>query len=250
MPTAPKSLSGRRQSSDGSVEARDQARGAIAVDIVFAAKLRSKQPLFRAYSCEERQNEHCCQQHADARTKSERPAQRIDEQTQVAGVTDDTINTAGHQRVSGLDRHQPAEPPAEHKYRPEPQRPTGGEENDTNPTDSIPIKGPELLPVSVGRQVSGEQADDPKGDDDPAVGTILANAGAQIAATEERDAGQREKCNCKRNQRRMGEKGGQPAPAEDGEPEIRKGRYDGDERQLGSGRHDPTSYSGKVPLPG
>ena len=134
-------------------------------------------------------NSHCRQQHADARTKSERPAKCVDEQAQVAGVTNDAIKTAGHQRVPRLDRHQPAEPAAEHEDRPEPQRATGGEENDANPTDNLPIEDPEFLPVRVGRQVTGEQADDPKGDNDPAVGTILADAGAQIAATEERDPG-------------------------------------------------------------
>ena len=34
----------------------------------------------------------------------------------------------------------------------------------------------------------------------------------------------------KGNQGRVGEEGGKPAPAEDGEPEIGKGRHNGDER--------------------
>src|SRR5215472_11319822 len=161
MRTAPKRLSGRRQNSGGSVEARDQARGATTVDIVFAAKVRAEQPLFRAYSRKQRRNEQCGQQHADARAKSERPAQSVDQQAQVAGVADDAIRTPSHERMPGLDRDQPAEPAAEHEYRPEPQRATSGEENDANPTDSLPIEDPELLPVGVGRQITGKQADDP-----------------------------------------------------------------------------------------
>ena len=55
----------------------------------------------------------------------------------------------------GLDGYQPAEPVAEHKDWPDPQRATGGEENDAKPANGIPIEDPELLPISVGRQISG-----------------------------------------------------------------------------------------------
>jgi hypothetical protein len=45
------------------------------------------------YAREERRNKESREKHADPRTKGERPAQRVDEQTQIARVTDDTIET-------------------------------------------------------------------------------------------------------------------------------------------------------------
>ena len=125
----------------------------------------------------------------------------------------------------------------EHKDRPDPQCTPGGEQNDAKPPNSIAVEGPEPLPVRVGRQISGQQPDQPEGYDDPAVGTILAYAGAQISATEERDARKGEEHDCKSNQGGMGEEGGKPTPAEDGETEIGEGPYDSDQRQSGCGHH-------------
>jgi hypothetical protein len=53
-------------------------------------------------------------------------------------VSDDTIDTAGDQGVPGLDGDQPAEPMAEHKDWPDPQRTSGGEENDAKPANGSP----------------------------------------------------------------------------------------------------------------
>ena len=83
--------------------------------------------------------------------------------------------------MPGLDRDQPAETPPEHKNRPDPQQATGGEQRDTEPANGLPIEDPEPLPVGVGRQVGGQETDQTKGRDDPAVGPILALAAAQIA---------------------------------------------------------------------
>jgi hypothetical protein len=136
-----------------------------------------------------------------------------------------------------LDGHQSAEPVAEHKDWPDTQRATGGEENDAKPANRIPIESPELLPISVGRQISGHQPDQPKGYDDPAVGTILAHARAQISATESGYARQHEKGDREGNQGWMGEESSKPSPAKDGKAEIGKGRYDGDGRHSGCRHH-------------
>jgi hypothetical protein len=104
------------------------------------------------------------------------------------------------------------------------------EENDTKPADSITVEGPEPFPVCVGRQISSQHPDQPESYDDPAIGTILAHAGAQISATEERDARQGEEYDCKSNQGGMGKEGGKPTPTEDGESEISKSRHNGDKR--------------------
>ena len=80
-----------------------------------------------------------------------------------------------------LDRDQPAEPPAEQKDRPDPQHAAAGEQRDTDPANGFAVEDPEPLPIGVGRQIRGEDADQTKGRDDPAVGPILALAAAQIA---------------------------------------------------------------------
>jgi hypothetical protein len=68
-------------------------------------------------------------------------------------VADDTIETSRDQRMPWLDGHQSAEPAAEHKDRPDPQRTAGSEENEAKPANGIPIESSELLPVSICGQI-------------------------------------------------------------------------------------------------
>ena len=77
-----------------SVEPGNQARRATAVDIVLAAELRTEHPFFSTNARKERRNEEHCQQYPDPRTKGERPSQRVDEQPQIARVTDDPVDAA------------------------------------------------------------------------------------------------------------------------------------------------------------
>ena len=107
--------------------------------------------------------------------KSESPPQQVDEQPHIAGVADDAIDAIRDQSMPGLDGYQPAEPPAEHKNRPDPQRAAGGEEEDSKPTNGVPVEGPELLPVRPGRQKGVEQPDQTKGCENPAVAAVLAH---------------------------------------------------------------------------
>jgi hypothetical protein len=148
----------------------------------------------------------------------------------MARVADDTIETARDQRMPGLDRHQSAEPAAEHKDRPDPQRTAGSEENDAKPANGIAIESPELLPVYLRRQISGQQPDQPERCDHPSGGHDPRAHRAQISAAENSNARQHEKYDREGNQRRVGEEGSKPSPAEDREAEIGKGAYDGDER--------------------
>ena len=166
--------------------------------------------------------------YADARAKSKGPPERIDEQAEIAGIADDTIDAARDQFVAGLDGDQPAEPPSEHKDRPEPQHPAGGEKHDAEPADGLPVEGPEPLSVCVSRQIGGEHPDQTEGDDDPAVGPILAHSRAQISFTEEGHGGHHEEHDREDNQSRVGEEEGKPARAEDREPEIGKGPHKGE----------------------
>jgi hypothetical protein len=159
---------------------REAARGTPTVGVIFTAEVRAQQRLFRAYACEKRRDEKRGEQHADSRPKGQGPTQRVDDQPQVAGMTDDTIDTRRDQYMPGLDGDQPAEPTTQHKYWIDSQHTTNGEQNDAQPSNSVPVEGPEILPVCVRRQIRDQQPDEREGRDDPAVGTILALAGAQI----------------------------------------------------------------------
>jgi hypothetical protein len=97
-------------------------------------------------------------------------------------VADDPIDATGDQRMPGLDGDQPAEPTAEHKDGPDPQRTTGGEEHDAEPAKGIPVERPEPPAIGGGRQIASQQSNQREGDEDPAIATILALPGAQISA--------------------------------------------------------------------
>ena len=155
-------------------------------------------------------------------------------------MADDAIDTARRQRMPGLDGDQPAEPLPEHKHRPHPQCTAGDVENNTNPADGVAVEGPKLLPICVGRQPRVQHADHREGDQNPAVGTILAHTWAQIAAAEQPRAGQREGYDRDGNQGRVGEEGAKPAPAEHGKAEKEQRRHDAHDRQSECGLHGRT----------
>jgi hypothetical protein len=74
-------------------------------------------------------------------------------------VADAPIDTAGDQRVPGLDGDEPAEPTAKHKDGPEPESTTGREEHDTQLAYGLAIEGPERLPVCGGWERGIQQAE-------------------------------------------------------------------------------------------
>src|SRR5690348_18453039 len=79
----------------------------------------------------------------------------------------------------------------------------------TTPSQRMaPIEDPELLPISVGRQIRGHQTDQPKGYDDPADGTRLAHTRAQISAAENGNGSRHDKGDGEGNQGRVGREGG------------------------------------------
>src|SRR4051794_35805304 len=105
--------------------------------------MRAQQPLLRMNARQEGRYEGRREEDADPRVEGRAPAQRADDQPQVAGVADDAVDAPGHQRVPRLDGDQPAEPVPEHEDRPEPQRPARGEEGDADPADGVAVDGPE-----------------------------------------------------------------------------------------------------------
>ena len=130
----------------------------------------------------------------------------------------------------GLDGDQPAEPMPKDKDGPKPERTTGNEERDINPASCVAVDRPKLLSVRVGWQIRVQQAEQRKGDEDPAVATILAYSLAQISPREERGPSHYENSNRERDEIPVGEKGSGPAPAEHGQAKIGSGAYN-DERQ-------------------
>ena len=71
-------------------------------------------------------------------------------------------------------------------------------------------KGPELLPVRVGRQICVQQSEQRKGYDDPAVATILAHTSSHISASEDRGASHYEDRDRDRDERRVEKKAANP----------------------------------------
>src|SRR5215467_9077633 len=215
-----------------SIDSGNQPRGPRAVGFVRAAELAAQQRLLRADAREQWRNRQCDKQHADPRAECQCPAQRADLQSKITGMANDAIDPSRDQRMPGLDGDQSAETMAEHEDRPDAQRAADDEQYHAGPANGVSVDRPELDAVGVGRQIAAQQPEQPDGDEDPAVAAILPLAGAEVAAAEQRDDGQQACCYGKNGQRRMGEKRGEPSPAEDGEPEIAKGRDDGDECQL------------------
>ena len=76
-----------------SIERGNEPRRAGAVEIVFAAELRTQHPFFSTNAREEWRNEEHCEQYPDPRPKGERPSQRVDEQPQIARVADDPVTS-------------------------------------------------------------------------------------------------------------------------------------------------------------
>ena len=99
-----------------------------------------------------------------------------------------------------------------------------------DPADGLAVEGPEVLSVGVSRQIRREDTDQSKGDNYPAVGPIFAHTAAQIAFGEQRGTSQQKERDGQRDQRRVGEECGEPAPPIDCEANIGNGPHDSEER--------------------
>ena len=103
--------------------------------------------------------------------------------------------------VAGLNRDEAAEPAPEHEHRRDPQDAADGEKDKAEPAYGLAVERPEIEPVGVGRQKAGDDSEDAQDGDHPAIGSILANAGAEMASSEQASARQSEQ-NEKPSQRR------------------------------------------------
>lgn len=102
-----------------------------------------KQSLLCAYACEQRRNVEKREQHPDCRPKGQPPSERATEQSQIAGIANDSVDPGRHQLVPGLDRDQPAKPPSERDDRPKAERPACNEQRNAEPTDVVSVESPE-----------------------------------------------------------------------------------------------------------
>jgi hypothetical protein len=138
-----------------------------AISVVLAGKLGTQQRFFGTDTGDQRRNGQQLEHHADPGAKHQSLTQAVDEQSRIAGVTDNPVGTIRDQRMPWPDGHQRAEPAAEYEDRPESQRAPRGKENDAKPADGISVDGPKSLALRAGRQIRIEQPDHGESDDDP-----------------------------------------------------------------------------------
>ena len=141
-------------------------------------------------------------------------------------MTDDSVDTARHESMPGLDRNQAAESLTQHKDRPDPQRTTGSEEHDADPANRITVDGPQLVAIGVCWQIRVQKSNYGEDGNDPPVAAGLAHPGAQISPSEERYDREPEQHRHERDQRRVREKRPKAAPTHDRKTGIRAGTDD------------------------
>ena len=139
-------------------------------------------------------------------------------------MADDTIDAIGHELMSRLYGDKPAEAIAEHKDRPQTQGAAQGEQQHPKPADRVAIDDPDVHTIGIGRKIAIEQPDEPKRNEHPAVATIFALAGAEIAARKQGSNRQQEEHDGERNKRRHGKECRRTTPAEDGKAKIEGSR--------------------------
>src|SRR5262249_14775957 len=98
------------------------------------------------------------------------------------------------------------------------------------------IKGPKVNPVRIGGQIRGKEPKQRQGPNDPAVGTVLAHAGAQISPGKSRRDSHQKKRGGERGQGGGRKESRKSAFAEDGEGEI-AGRAQKNEAQADTKLH-------------
>lgn len=166
------------------VEPGEEAGGALAVGLVFVAELGEEEGFFGADARDEKWDEGDDEKHAHAGTKGEDPAEGVEEQAEVAGMTNDTVDSGGDESVVALDGDESAEAVAENEDGPEADCAAEEIEGDADPAGGVSVDGPEVEAVGVGGNESEQKTDDGKSEDDPTIAAIFANTGADVASGE------------------------------------------------------------------
>ena len=143
------------------------------IGFVFSPEGFAEQPLL-SLDTTDKDDEHQDGDHdADPRPERQRPSEHGDQETEIAWVANDPIKPLGDQPVIGLDRDQAAEAPTEYEDGRETQNATNDVKEKSEPAHAIAAEGEKVDPVGIGGQVGIEDAEDPQGGDDPAIGAIF-----------------------------------------------------------------------------
>src|SRR5580765_6333026 len=94
------------ENTKASVDTSKQTRSSRPIGTILVAKLVHQQRLFGADPGEERRYETRCQHQSNYRAERQNPSNKNEEQTEIARVPDDTIDSRRPQSVAGLDRNE------------------------------------------------------------------------------------------------------------------------------------------------
>jgi hypothetical protein len=148
-------------------------------------------------------------------------AQRTDQQAHITGMTDHAVETCRHQRMVGLDGDQATEAPPQYEHRPHAHDDAADIDGGPNPSQRLAVQRPKADAVGVGWQPRKQQPDHGERAEHPAIAAILADAGTEIAAAEQRHDRRHNRYQRQHDQRRVRNKCGQPA-----DPVYRKSQID------------------------
>src|SRR5262245_51491814 len=99
-----------------------QPRSMAPISVIFGTKMAGEEPLLGADAPDHHDGGDQGQQQPDSGAKGEPPAERGEQQPEIARMANHAVDPVGDQAMLGLDRHQAAETMAEHENGPEPQR--------------------------------------------------------------------------------------------------------------------------------
>ena len=105
----------RRTQAECSIDSWDQPPSAAAVSIIRIAEVFAQEDFLRVDSREQGRHQQRCQNQTAPRSECESPSDRVDEQSEIAGVADDPVDTACDKRMPRLNGNQSAKPTPEYR---------------------------------------------------------------------------------------------------------------------------------------
>src|SRR5579883_222309 len=211
-----------------SIDVWDQTPSARDIGVVFGAELSAQQSLFGIHAPDQNRNIECREYETDAGAEDERPAESGDDEAEIARIADRAVNSGRDQTMLRLDGDQAAETIAQHENRPEPHDTSCENEKNAEPAYRLAVDGPDVPSIRIGGHVGAQKRNDRERNKDPAIGTILPLARAQVPFAEQRDDAQENAKDEEHDEGGMGKERLESAPAENGEAELNN-EEDGDE---------------------
>ena len=140
----------------------------------------AEEALFGADARHERDQQEQSDRDAGPAAKRESPADHVDDHSEIAGIANDAVDSAGFEFVVGLNGDQSAEAAAEHEDGIQAKRAAECVNEHADPACRFAVDGPEADAIGVGRDDGARERDHAEGDEDPAIGAILFFAGAEV----------------------------------------------------------------------